>query len=123
LSEAQATGPASVNVLASTPFTVAVGGTQFNEHGKNAIYWNSTNNQYNLSSARSYIPEDVWNESCTITQCGQQNANIAAGGGGTSTYFAKPNWQSGVPGIPNDGMRDVPDVSLTAASHDPYLLC
>jgi hypothetical protein len=123
LSETQATGPLSVNALASTPFTVAVGGTEFNENGNNAVYWNSSNNQYTLASARSYIPEDVWNESCTVTQCGQQQANIAAGGGGASVLFSKPSWQSGVTGIPNDGMRDVPDVALTAAHHDPYLLC
>src|SRR5262249_16847640 len=30
----------------------------------------------------------------------------------------------GVAGIPNDGVRDLPDVSLAAAAnHDPYLLC
>jgi hypothetical protein len=28
-----------------------------------------------------------------------------------------------VSGIPNDGKRDLPDVSLTAAAHDGYLLC
>ena len=124
LSETQATGPLSVNLLASTPFNVAVGGTQFNEHGSDSLYWSTTNNQYTLTSALSYIPEDVWNESCTVAQCGQANANIAAGGGGASTYFTKPSWQASVPGIPNDGMRDVPDVALTAAAlHDPYLLC
>jgi trimeric autotransporter adhesin len=46
-----------------------------------------------------------------------------AGGGGASVFFPKPSWQSGVSGIPKDGARDLPDVSLTAASHDPYLLC
>jgi hypothetical protein len=123
LTETQATGPFSVNVLASTPFTVAVGGTRFNENGNDALYWNSSNNQFTVASARSFIPEDVWNESCTVAQCGQQKANIAAGGGGASVLFGKPPWQSGVAGIPNDGMRDVPDLALTAASHDPYLLC
>ena len=122
-SETQATGPFSINVLAATPFTVAVGGTEFNENGNNALYWNSSNNQYTLASARSYIPENVWNESCTVAQCGTQKANIAAGGGGASMYFTKPPWQSSVSGIPNDGMRDVPDVALAAAAHDPYLLC
>jgi len=47
----------------------------------------------------------------------------AATGGGASTLVAKPSWQSGVAGIPQDGARDVPDISLTAAGHDPYLLC
>src|SRR5262249_35328554 len=44
-------------------------------------------------------------------------------GGGASILFPKPNWQFGVSGIPNDNSRDVPDVSLTAAVHDAYLLC
>jgi len=45
------------------------------------------------------------------------------GRGGVSQFFAKPSWQSGVPGIPSDLARDQPDVSLTAAAHDPYLVC
>ncbi len=42
-SETVASRPASVNVLASTPYTVAVGGTMFNENGQNSLYWNATN--------------------------------------------------------------------------------
>ncbi len=39
-----------------------------------------------------------------------------------SIYFAKPSWQTG-PGVPADGARDVPDISLTAsADHDGYLV-
>ena len=120
--ETQATGPFSVNVLASSPFTLAVGGTQFNENGNDALYWNISNDQ-SFKSVRSYIPEDVWNQSCMGSQCGQLKPNIIAGGGGSSMFFGKPSWQSGVKGIPNDGMRDVPDVALTAAGHDPYLIC
>ncbi len=120
--ETVATGPLSVNVLSATPFNLAVGGTMFNEDGQDSKYWNSTNNTGNLGSALSYIPENVWNESCLASQCGD-SAGIWAGGGGASIFFAKPGWQAGVSGIPNDGKRDVPDVSLTAAGHDPYLLC
>ena len=121
LSEQVATGPISVNMLASTPFNTAVGGTIFNEGNQSSKYWGSAPPL--AETALSYIPEDVWNESCVAAQCGSQNANIAAGGGGASTFFNKPSWQSGVAGIPNDGARDLPDVSLTAALHDPYLLC
>jgi hypothetical protein len=121
--ETVATGPLSVNALAATPFNLAVGGTMFNEDGQFSKYWSSTNNTHTLESALSYIPEDVWNESCLASECGD-DAGIWAGGGGASSFFAKPSWQSGVEGIPNDGWRDVPDVSLTAAAgHDPYLLC
>jgi subtilase family serine protease len=38
-----------------------------------------------------------------------------------STLYAKPSWQTGT-GVPADGKRDVPDVSLSAAGHDGYLM-
>jgi pro-kumamolisin-like protein/Big-like domain-containing protein len=127
LGETVAAGPVSVNALASTPFTVAVGGTLFNDTVSPSTYWNSTNNSTTLASAKSYIPEKVWNETCTTT-CTPNDAPLAAGGGGPSivsgsVVFPKPTWQSGVAGIPNDGARDVPDVSLTAAIHDGYVVC
>jgi subtilase family serine protease len=118
-----ASHPPSVNMLASTPYTVAVGGTMFNENGHDSTYWSSSNAQGTLASALSYIPENVWNETCASGQSGCSKPNIWAGGGGASTFFTKPSWQAGVPGIPADNARDLPDVSLTAAAHDPYLLC
>lgn len=118
---AVAQGPISVSDLASNPFVVAVGGTQFNENGHDSTFWSNSEGAGGLS-AKSYIPEDVWNESCSSAQCGAR-ANTAAGGGGASAIFSKPSWQTGVSGIPNDGARDLPDVSLTASGHDPYLLC
>ena len=121
-SSASATHPLSVNILASTPYNVAVGGTMFNEHGQDATYWNATPLGFSVT-ARSYIPENVWNESCSTAQCGASNASLWAGSGGVSQFFAKPSWQVGVAGIPSDGKRDLPDVSLTAAGHDPYLIC
>ncbi len=120
-SETVASGPISVNILSSTPYDIAVGGTEFNENG-NSAYWSGTNG-ITFGSAQSYIPEVVWNESCTVAQCGSSNAGIYAGGGGASILFSKPSWQTGVAGIPNDGVRDVPDLSLTSAGHDFYLLC
>lgn len=128
--ETVATGPISVNHLASTPFTVAVGGTVFNEHGQNSTYW-SASNTTNGVSALSYIPEDVWNDSCPASSCGSPNI-VAAGGGeslgnagynGTLAGYPKPSWQANVTGIPNQNARYLPDVSLTAALHDGYLLC
>jgi hypothetical protein len=120
--ETKATGPVSVNILASSPYTLGVGGTEFNDRANPTKYWGSTN-QSGLGSALSYIPEDVWNESC-VSGCGQSGGGaIWAGGGGASTLFPKPTWQSVVSGIPPDGHRDLPDVALTAAGHDPYLLC
>src|SRR5580700_4174021 len=45
----------------STPYGVAVGGTQFDEGS--GTYWTTNNNALNLESALSYIPEYPWNES------------------------------------------------------------
>jgi hypothetical protein len=48
---------------------------------------------------------------------------LFASSGGPSTLYSKPSWQSGL-GVPGDGKRDLPDVSLSAAGqHDGYLLC
>jgi hypothetical protein len=112
---------ASVNLLASTPFTVAVGGTQFDDTANPNTFWNA-NNSANLGSAKSYIPENVWNESCTVAQCGL-SAGLWSSGGGQSIAFPKPSWQAGVAGIPAADARFVPDVSLAAADHDAYVLC
>ena len=54
-----------VNGFASTQYNVAVGGTDFGDTfaRTNSAYWNSTN-MPNLGSAKSYIPEIPWNDSC-----------------------------------------------------------
>ncbi len=117
-----ATGPLSVNILASTPYNIAVGGTMFNDTANPSLYWASSNGA-NDESALSYIPENVWNESCDTNCTGDNSAGLWAGGGGASVFVSKPAWQTGVSGIPSDGARDVPDISLTAAGHDAYLLC
>jgi hypothetical protein len=122
-SETVATGTLSVNLLASNPYVLAVGGTIFDEGSNPSKYWSATTNSGTLGSAISYIPENVWNESCQSGQPNCSKPSIWAGGGGASTFFTKPSWQTGVPGIPADNARDLPDVSLTAAGHDPYLIC
>ena len=112
-----ATGLA-VNGIASTPYNVAVGGTQFDDTDNPSAYWSDTNDPTTGLSALGYIPEKVWNES----SADPNYPLLWAGGGGVSTLYAKPDWQS-APGVPNDGMRDLPDLSLTAAGHDGYLVC
>jgi subtilase family serine protease len=62
----------NVNGWASTPYNVAVGGTDFADtfFGTNSTYWSATNGHY-YNSALSYIPEIPWNDSCAsrlITQ-------------------------------------------------------
>ena len=48
-----------------TPYNVAVGGTDFGDSyaGTSSTYWNATNTSA-YESAKSYIPEIPWNDSC-----------------------------------------------------------
>jgi subtilase family serine protease len=106
----------AVNVPASIPEVTAVGGTEFNENG--GSFWGADGPHF--GSALSFIPEMGWND-------GAEGTNSAGGlwgsGGGVSTFFAKPSFQTG-PGVPADGFRDVPDVAMSAsADHDGYVLC
>jgi uncharacterized membrane protein len=103
----------AVNAICSTPYSTCVGGTEFNDTANPSLYWSSSNASETQVSALSYIPEKVWNES--------GSAGLWAGGGGSSTIYAKPAWQTGK-GVPADGKRDVPDLSLSAASHDGYMI-
>jgi subtilase family serine protease len=153
----------AVNGLASTVYNVAVGGTDFGDLYESleggppqSTYWNSTNGP-TFGSAKSYIPEIPWNNSCAsflistvegfattygansfcASAAGVDFITTAAGSGGPSncatgesllgnipsTYtgptptdgtcrgWKKPAWQS-VLGNPNDGVRDLPDISL-----------
>jgi pseudomonalisin len=108
---------AAVSGLSSTPYNVSVGGTQFDEGVDPSRYWSPNNDPATQASAISYIPEIAWNESGSVPG----GFGLWAGGGGASAVFDKPSWQSG-PGVPADGKRDVPDVSLSSASHDGYLI-
>ncbi len=60
-----ATHGITVSAYASTAYNVAVGGTDFADSylGSNSTYWNLTNTS-TYSSAKSYIPEIPWNDSC-----------------------------------------------------------
>jgi len=105
-----------VNGIGSTPYNTCVGGTEFNEGS--GTYW-AAGASFNpsISSALGYIPEVAWNE---YTATGQ-SAGLWTTGGGASTVYPKPSWQV-APGVPSADVRYVPDVSLTAASHDGYLV-
>jgi uncharacterized membrane protein len=104
----------NVNGVASTPNNIAVGGTQFNEGA--GIFWAAANNA-DQSSALSYIPEIAWNESGSVPG----GSGLFSTGGGASQVYAKPAFQAG-PGVPVDGARDIPDVSLSSAGHDGYII-
>jgi hypothetical protein len=124
----------SVNALASSPFVVAVGGTDFNDYTNYGQYWTSANLPL-YQSAVGYIPEMTWNDSCAssvidsllqfpdgVTACNSQFASqnglltTAGGSGGASIMSSQPEWQTGIYGQSNGAARTLPDVSLFAAN-------
>jgi pro-kumamolisin-like protein/Big-like domain-containing protein len=128
-----ATQGLAVSGFASTPYNVAVGGTDFDQANNISTYWNtvptSTTTEPIPASAKSYIPEIPWNDTCAqlgLSGCTAANVDgISAGSGGVSTLYAKPSWQAGT-GVPADGHRDVPDVSLFAGNGfngSFYIIC
>ncbi len=118
----------AVDFPASSPFVTGAGGTMFSaDVNTPASYWN-TSNSTSGGSATQYIPELPWNETTAAAGLGNLNTpgGGGAGGGGASSFFAKPAWQTGTGAgnTPNDGSRDVPDISLNAAAnHDGYVVC
>ncbi len=136
----------AVNGLGSTPYNVAVGGTDFYYSnyaaGVSALasqiegYWNLTSSSTPNTSLLKAAPEQVWNNAFGLNATtggvySTADSTIYAGSGGTSssaiypssgpaTGYPKPSWQAGT-GVPLDGRRDVPDVSLFAAIGKNYV--
>jgi subtilase family serine protease len=125
----------AVSGIASTPWNVAVGGTDFYYSdyatgGASATtLWNATNDA-NLGSLKAPLPEQAWNDGfgLNIISDGLERGELGAGAGGPSSCvtsvaatdtcvsgYAKPSWQAG-PGVPSDGVRDLPDVALYASN-------
>ena len=133
----------SVSGLASTPFNVAVGGTDFNYGGSPTTYWATPGGT--TESANSYIPESTWNSGCAATATAgniaannctstvitndatnESFADLEGGGGGESNCATLnnagtacsggnplPSWQTGIPNV--NTYRDIPDISLYSA--------
>ena len=120
-----------VSGIASTPYDIAMGGTDFDQVGDQTNFWNNCSGSNCTSgplTAEGYIPEIPWNDSCAytgLTGCDSvtstsQSLSIVAGSGGPSSVYVKPTWQSNaITGLPADGQRDLPDVSLFASDGGP----
>jgi hypothetical protein len=127
-------GPA-VSGIASTPWSVAVGGTDFfysnyaSGISSAAPFWNQTNDS-SSGSLKASLPEQPWDAPFGLNIITNSGSILAGGGGASSCVqsttgpsgetvcaagYPKPNWQSG-PGVPKDGVRDLPDVSLFASA-------
>jgi subtilase family serine protease len=113
-----ATSGLAIDVPGAIPEVTSVGGSEFMGDPTSLTatqYWGATPGTDDISSALSYIPEMAWNDTAADGQ-------LSAGGGGVSTFFTKPTWQTAL--TPADGKRDVPDIALNASNaHDPYLVC
>jgi len=126
-----ATQGQAVSGYASTPYNVAVGGTDFYYsdysqglaamEGQFGTYWNTAaSNTTPAVSIKGVIPEQPWNNSqygktisTLINGAQPTSTTIGAGGGGSSLlYTTKPAWQTGF----GDTARDLPDVSLFASN-------
>ncbi len=124
----------AVDAPGSIPEVTALGGSEFTGDASGALtgtapntdagadppYWGATSGAAdNISSALGPIPETSWNDTTTSIANG---SGLSATGGGVSTQFAKPLWQTAL--TPADSHRDVPDISLSASpAHDPTLIC
>jgi hypothetical protein len=137
LSNAARSGLA-VNGIGSTPWTIAVGGTDFDTlPGKFSTYveTSSTGSAPYYRTAKGYIPERPWNDSTSTDTSIAANVpykdsnghtDILAGGGGASSCatqgssgnclggYDKPAFQTSL--TPADQVRDLPDVSLLASN-------
>jgi subtilase family serine protease len=116
----------AVDYPASSPYVTGMGGTEVSPANSayltsGTAYWEGSNGNDVIASALQYLPEVAWNDDAP--NCGQNNC-LGSSGGGASSLFSKPSWQTGVPGIPSDGKRDVPDLALYASASFPgYLYC
>jgi subtilase family serine protease len=109
-----------VDFPASSQYVTGMGGTEFpaaDVSSSNTTYWESSSGSDVISSALSYIPEQVWNDDSS-------SSGLSSGGGGVSTLTARPSWQTGVTGISSGKFRLVPDISLDASpTNAGYLFC
>ena len=140
-----ATHGINVSGFSSTAYNVSAGGTDFQDAYNGGLndtdygvstFWNATNTT-GYSSAKSYVPETTWNDTCAGSMASYYvTANttptafcdtktgftdfLATGGGsgGISTINARPSWQNatvyGLPATP--AKRLLPDVSLFASN-------
>jgi len=139
--ETTAVNGLAVNGLASTPYNIAVGGTDYDALQSNFSTYASTTTSGSspyFRTALSYIPERPWNDSTTSNDSLASNApfsyegatNVIGAGGGISSCvnsvtdgagnitcqsgYPKPAFQTSL--TPNDSVRDLPDVAFLAGN-------
>jgi len=124
----------AVDFPASSQYVTGVGGTEFpsaDVAAGNNTYFDAQSTADVVSSAKSYIPEMVWNDdvAATADSCSSTVTctPTSSGGGGVSIFTAQPTWQSGTIGgiaIASPGHRMVPDIAMTASPYNaPLAFC
>lgn len=128
-----------ISGFASTPFNLAMGGTDFDDATNQGTFWSTTNTSTTPpvpASAKGYIQESTWNDTCArtatagnigglCTTVSGSGTDLAAGSGGSSSIYTgvlKPSWQAGL----GDANRDIPDVSLFSSDGQNksfYIVC
>lgn len=113
-----------VNYPASSAYVTGVGGTEIasGDGAGNSTYWETASGTDVINSAKTYIPEVVWNDDSS-------QYGLAATGGGTSSLVAQPSWQTSYftatgETNPDSNHRLVPDISFYSSPDAPgYLYC
>ena len=113
----------AVDFPGSSQYVTSMGGTEFPlaDVAPGSPYFDAKSGSDILGSAKSYIPEQVWNDDAGNVTLGATNPSpISSGGGGVSIFTPIPSWQTGFPGIPsNSSNRLVPDIALYASPSEP----
>src|SRR5262249_34341182 len=77
-----ASGGLAVSGISGTPFNIPVGGTDFDDVGNQAAFWNENPPPANAPgtrlSVKGYIPEVPWNDSCAATATSANLTTVCA---------------------------------------------
>ncbi len=151
-SESSATSGLAVSGFASTPYNIAVGGTDLGGLlTAFTTYVDATSSTTNYGSAKGYIPEWTWNDSTTIDTTISQdvpstdskgktiifgaaggvsncstNTSTSTSAGKCTGGYPRPAWQTGPGKFSSDTSRDIPDVSLMSGAggdNAAWLVC
>jgi subtilase family serine protease len=139
--------PWNVSVGGTDFYYSSYNGTSSAQQNQLQTYWDTVATIFPTTSLLQPVPEQPWNDpfGLNLDDGGIYNSgfpDIVAGSGGPSncatgieasngTYsscsagYPKPSWQTGQ-GVPSDGVRDLPDLSLFAAAGEndtAYPLC
>jgi len=93
-------------------------------NGYSSVYGQNGFCNSNYALQNGYI--QVGGGSGGPSNCATGVASILGIASGTCLGYAKPSWQTGLTGIPADGVRDIPDVSMFASNGawgHYYVLC